>query len=84
MRVPEDVALVGYDDIEFAPFVDPPLTTVAQLAYEIGQMGAQILLEKIRRSGEEEWKSRRVEFKPELRIRASCGSRLAGAHAAAQ
>jgi len=74
LRVPQDIALVGYDDIEFAPFVEPPLTTVAQYAYEIGQKGTEILLEKIHWPEEKEWKPQRVVFKPELRVRASSGS----------
>ena len=36
LRVPEDVAIVGYDDIEAANLVSPPLTTVSNPAYEIG------------------------------------------------
>ena len=76
LRVPQDIALVGYDDIEFAPFVDPPLTTVAQLVYEIGQKGTEILLEKINWPEEEEWTPQRMVFKPELRIRASSGPQL--------
>mgnify|MGYP005836940369 CR=1 FL=1 len=77
LRVPGDVALVGYDDIEFAAFVDPPLTTAAQFMYEIGQTGAQILLERIRGPEEELRTPRRVVFRPELRIRASSGAPLA-------
>jgi len=76
LRVPQDIALVGYDDIEFAPFVEPPLTTVAQLVYEIGQKGTEILLEKINWPEEGEWTPQRVVFKPELRIRASSGGPL--------
>jgi len=71
IRVPDDVALVGYDDIEVAPFVEPPLTTVAQQAYEIGQRGTQILLERLQWPEDEEWKPYRVVFKPELKVRGS-------------
>jgi len=76
LKVPQDLALVSYDDIEFAAFVEPPLTTVAQSAYEIGQQGTEILLDKIQWPEEEEWELRRVVLQPELKVRASCGSLL--------
>lgn len=71
LRVPEDISVVGYDDIDVAPFIEPPLTTVAQLAYEIGYRGTEILLEKIHMPDGEEWAPRRVVFKPELKVRDS-------------
>lgn len=77
LQIPQDVALVGYDDIEFAPFVDPPLTTAAQQSYEIGRRGAEILLEKLRWPTGEAWKTQRVIYKPQLVIRASCGGPVA-------
>jgi LacI family transcriptional regulator len=75
-RVPQDIALVGYDDIEFAPFVDPPLTTVAQLAYEIGQKGTEILLERISLPEDQVWTPQRIVFKPLLKVRVSSGVSL--------
>lgn len=47
LSVPGDVSLVGYDDIEFAIFLEVPLTTVRQSMYEIGVRSAQILLESL-------------------------------------
>ncbi len=44
IRVPEDVEIVGFDDIELASLVDPPLTTVAQPASEMGRRSAALLL----------------------------------------
>jgi LacI family transcriptional regulator len=45
-RVPRDVALVGYDDIEAAALVTPSLTTVLNPAYEIGRACGRLLLER--------------------------------------
>ena len=46
-RVPEDVSVVGFDDIPLAAFFDPPLTTVRLPAYELGQAAGRALLERI-------------------------------------
>jgi DNA-binding LacI/PurR family transcriptional regulator len=46
-RVPDDVAVVGFDDIELAAFSDPPLTTVAQPIVEIGRTIARQLLRRL-------------------------------------
>lgn len=43
-RVPDDVSVVGFDDIRFARYFDPPLTTVAQPMSEIGQEAMRLLL----------------------------------------
>ncbi len=76
LRVPQDMALVGYDDIPFAQFLEPSLTTVAQPAYEMGQKAAEILLLKTSRSAEEEWVPQRVIFRPELKVRGSTCSAI--------
>lgn len=50
-RVPEDVAVVGYDDLAPAAWADPPLTTVRQDVEEMGRMMARLLLRRLN-SGE--------------------------------
>ena len=47
VRIPEDVSIAGFDDIEVAAYCNPPLTTVRVPAYEIGQIAFKILLEMI-------------------------------------
>jgi LacI family transcriptional regulator, repressor for deo operon, udp, cdd, tsx, nupC, and nupG len=44
-RVPEDLSVVGFDDIRFARYTDPPLTTVAQPTREIGEGTVRLLIE---------------------------------------
>ena len=69
VRVPDDVALVGYDDIEAAALVTPALTTVPNPAYAIGETSARLLLERMRGERRE---ARHVVLHPgELRRRAS-------------
>jgi DNA-binding LacI/PurR family transcriptional regulator len=47
LRVPEDVSVVGFDDIQSAAYSTPSLTTVRQPLSEMGKRGAQVLLERI-------------------------------------
>jgi LacI family transcriptional regulator len=68
VRVPEDLALVGYDDIEFAAAAAVPLTSVRQPAFRIGRSAAQLLLEET--SGEQH-EHERVVYEPELVVRRS-------------
>jgi DNA-binding LacI/PurR family transcriptional regulator len=72
-RIPEDVAVVGFDDIAFAAFIDPPLTTVAQPTYRLGALAMERLLKLMRG---EATGARHVVLKPHLIVRRSCGAYL--------
>ena len=45
LRVPEDVSLVGFDDLPSSLYAIPPLSTVHQPAYELGRLAAQAMLQ---------------------------------------
>jgi DNA-binding LacI/PurR family transcriptional regulator len=47
LRVPDDVSVVGFDDISEAPFFTPPLTTVRQDFALLGRLGVEYLMERI-------------------------------------
>jgi LacI family transcriptional regulator len=47
LRVPEDVSLVGFDDLEWTTIITPPLTVVAQPVYELGATAATRLIARI-------------------------------------
>jgi LacI family transcriptional regulator len=67
IKIPEEVAVVGFDDLEWAEIVHPPLTVVAQRPYEIGYQAFKILLERLNRlEGKQE-----VRVSVELKIRGS-------------
>ena len=47
LRVPDDVSVIGFDDIQTAAYMNPPLTTVRQPLKEMGEMAARTLLDRI-------------------------------------
>ncbi len=69
LRVPEDVSVVGFDDLFFASYLEPPLTTVRQPMRRMGAMAMENLLKLM--SGEESVLQMRVEAK--LIVRGSTG-----------
>jgi DNA-binding LacI/PurR family transcriptional regulator len=76
LRVPEDVAVVGFDDVALASYVSPALTTVHQPTYELGQEAARMVLNMLQSGAEPNGKARlapRVQLPTSLVIRRSCG-----------
>jgi len=70
LSVPEDVALVGYDDIPWAMALNPPPTVVDQPGYEMGRRAARILLDRIKKPTRS---PTTVTLQPKLIVRQSCG-----------
>ena len=73
LRVPADISVVGFDDIQSAAFCTPSLTTVRQPLNEMGKRGARILLERIASPEKTELEDE-VVIEPELVVRESTGS----------
>ncbi|MEA4909924.1 MAG: LacI family DNA-binding transcriptional regulator [Anaerolineaceae bacterium] len=73
LRVPEDVAVVGFDDVPFACRTSPALTTVRQPITRVGYMAAETLIHSI---GRTEAEPNHVVLPTELVIRESCGANL--------
>jgi LacI family transcriptional regulator len=78
LRVPEDLALVGGDDIELAEFLEVPLTTFHYPARDIGRIGAELLIARIQDGMNQVDLERNDRFKrivvdPKLIVRRSCG-----------
>ena len=76
LRCPEDIALVGFDDFEWAAVMYPRLTTVSQPTYEIGQKAAQLLFERLEKR---DAAPQVVRLQPQLIIRESSGAPLQSA-----
>jgi LacI family transcriptional regulator len=73
LRVPDDIALVGFDGIPLSAFIDPPLTTVRLPAYGLGWGAAQLLIHLI---NNEDVSEKEVLLETELIIRASSGGKV--------
>ena len=71
LRVPEDIAIIGFDDIPQASRSVPPLTTVRQPISRIGSIAAETLIDMIENSADT---PRHLVLPAELVIRDSCGS----------
>lgn len=72
LKIPEDLAVVGFDDILISRFIDPPLTTVAQPKYQMGAIAIQMLIKMIKK---EPLENSKVVLEPELIVRKSSMSR---------
>lgn len=72
LRVPQDIAIVGIDDIEMAAYTDPPLTTVKIFTEQMGQSAVKLLLERI--GGREV--PLKIVLPPKLIVRDSCGAQI--------
>ncbi|QPC84598.1 LacI family DNA-binding transcriptional regulator [Phototrophicus methaneseepsis] len=71
LRVPEDIAVVGYDDMRFAEFINPALTTVRAPEVEQGQIAGKMLIDIIENNPISELQ---VMLETQLMLRASCGA----------
>lgn len=71
LRIPEDIAIVGFSDDIRAALLPVPLTTVHQPAYKVGKQAAQKLLDLIEDENEG---NENIEVLTELKIRSSCGT----------
>jgi DNA-binding LacI/PurR family transcriptional regulator len=71
LRVPQDVSVVGFDDIKEAAFQTPSLTTIRQPLHQMGALAVQTLLQQLRPSGNRE--HTQIAVAPELIVRESTG-----------
>ncbi|MFV0291496.1 MAG: LacI family DNA-binding transcriptional regulator [Mangrovibacterium sp.] len=69
LRVPDDVAIIGFDDMLWASSLNPPLTSVHQPAREIGRRAGDLLIQRIKNPSRATTK---IVLETELRVRKSC------------
>ncbi len=70
-RIPDDMAIVGYDDIPPASYCFPPLTTVRQPMQEVGRLATRLLIQLVH---DPQMERKETLLKPRLIRRATCGS----------
>jgi LacI family transcriptional regulator len=75
-RVPEDISIIGFNDIEMSRLKNIDLTTIGQKTYEMGSIAVRTLVEKI--EGQGRGVVKQIILEPELLIRRSCGYFLRG------
>jgi len=68
LKVPEDIAVVGYDDIELARYMTPPLTTIHQPKDELGELAIDVLIHRIADPSQQQ---QRLQLTPVLMERGS-------------
>lgn len=76
IQMGKDIALVGFDDVDFYTLITPPVTAIRQPAAELGHMSARLLLQRIK--GEFSASSIRTVLPVSLIIRESCGCNRKG------
>jgi LacI family transcriptional regulator len=69
LSIPGDMALVGYDDVEFASVLATPLTSIRQPKYELGRAATELLLDEA--DNPTSHKHQHIVYQPELIVRAS-------------
>ena len=72
IKVGQDVAVVGFDDIEIAPYIEPALSTISVPKREMGRTAARMIIDKINKKSAR--KRRSVVLKPRLVERQSCSA----------
>ncbi len=70
LKIPRDVSVVGFSNNPISAFVDPPLTTIEQPAYQMGMEAIKALLEQVQ-NGEEPPEDKKIVLKTKLIIRSS-------------
>lgn len=68
--IPKDVAVIGFDDLEWAEALDPPPTAISQPTYTIGTTAAQLLMQRLLNEGPK--KKQNIILKTALVVRRSC------------
>lgn len=74
MEVPQNVALVGFDDIPLASAIEPALTTVRQPIERLGSMAVEVLLGLLQNDSDKSTPSHKIILPTELVVRDSCGA----------
>jgi len=70
-KIPKDIAIIGFDEVDWAEVFDPPLTVVSQPVYAIGATAGQLIMQRLLKEGPQS--KQKIVLKTDLIIRKSCG-----------
>lgn len=73
IKVPEEIAIMGFDNIQMSNLIEPKLTTVAKPMHKMGVVGARLLFDIMDSKEEDQVQSREILLQSKLKIRKSCG-----------
>lgn len=73
LRVPQDISVIGFDDVPPAVSIEPELTTVRQPIERLGQLAVETLINRIEKKAENGTATQRIVLPTELIVRESCG-----------
>ncbi|HOP95009.1 MAG TPA: LacI family DNA-binding transcriptional regulator [Dictyoglomaceae bacterium] len=71
LKIPKDISLISFDDMEWFPYFSPPLTAIYQPAYELGEAAVKLLFERFRKGRK---RRKEVILPTKLIVRDSCSS----------
>lgn len=73
LKIPQDVAVVGFDNLKISGFIEPKLTTVAKPMYRMGLIAARLLFDLMEDEEEEGTQPQEILIQSKLKVRKSCG-----------
>jgi len=72
LKIPDDISLIGFDDMPWSNALNPPLTVIKQQGYDLGTNAAELLIKRLNNSSEHNTID--IKLNPELIVRKSCSS----------
>lgn len=73
LRIPQDIAVVGFDNLKISGFVEPKLTTVAKPMYRMGLIAARLIFDLIDDGNQQDNEPQEILIQSKLKVRKSCG-----------
>lgn len=73
LRIPQDIAVVGFDNLKISGFMEPKLTTVAKPMYRMGLVAARLLFDLMEEDEQKEQEPQEILIQSKLKVRKSCG-----------
>lgn len=73
LKIPQDIAVVGFDNLKISGYIEPKLTTVAKPMYRMGLVAARLLFDLMEDESDEDSEPQEILIQSKLKVRKSCG-----------